>query len=380
MNALREWHIVLVMALAGLSLGAVPQEPKTWVKRSPVAGGPLSPGMGYEASLVYDPIARRVIRWAGHNQGGGGEQNAETWAFDPATARWELKEPNTAPPGVCCAQQNVFDASAVRFLRFQGFSGNHGWQWFREIDLNDTSVWSYDLARNTWRDLRPAPTPRLGPLRCAAWDEEHEVAVIFGGEGSHEGTLVYDPYSNLWTWTKPKVQPEFRSGGNMAYDAARRVHVLFGAQFLDDPHTWAYDVRRNDWRDMKPPVQPPTDRNDAVLAYDAASRAVVAVVRVIDRENGGEIDEGHLETWTYDAGANTWTKRNPGREPDGWRNRRRILVAVPDQNLIVMEDFVTTNDHIPGVQKEQQIWSYRDAANAPETFPRPPAEVRLTTS
>src|SRR5436309_9407611 len=31
---------------------------------------PPSPGMGYEAALAYDPRARLVIRWAGHNQGG----------------------------------------------------------------------------------------------------------------------------------------------------------------------------------------------------------------------------------------------------------------------------------------------------------------------
>src|SRR5262249_28761773 len=105
------------------------QDVNSWVRRSPVQGGPPSPGMGYEASLAYDPVARRVIRWAGHNQGGGGEQNAELWVFDPATGRWEIREPNTMPPGVCCAQQNVFDLEHNRFLRFAAFSGNHGWQW-----------------------------------------------------------------------------------------------------------------------------------------------------------------------------------------------------------------------------------------------------------
>src|SRR5207237_3971975 len=133
------------------------QAPNTWIKRSPLPSAPLSPGLGYEASFGYDPVAKVVIRWAGHNQGGGGEQNAETWTYEPATAKWALKEPNTSPPGVCCAQQNVFDTDRGRFLRFAGFSGNHGWQWFRGIYLNNSSVWSYDLAATTWRDLRPVP-------------------------------------------------------------------------------------------------------------------------------------------------------------------------------------------------------------------------------
>lgn len=350
-----------------------------WVKQSPLAGGPPSPGMGYEASLAYDPVARRVIRWAGHNQGGGGEQNGETWALDPITMRWELKEPNTSPPGACCAQQNVFDPSGGRFLRFPAFSGNHGWQWFREIDLNDSTVWSYDLKRNTWANLRPLPAVRIGPLRCASWDDQHQVAVVFGGEGARDGTLVFDPYTNSWTRRAPRSEPEYRSGGNLAYDPAHGVHILFGAQFIDDPHTWAYNLVRDEWHDMKPASQPPTDRNDAVLAYDAASRSIVAVVRAVDQSEGSDPEQGHLETWTYDVGRNTWTRRKPAREPDGWQNRRRIMVAVPDRGLVLMENFINSTDKIPGVRREQQIWAYRTAEPSGTRVPAPPAAVGVTT-
>src|SRR4051812_30569148 len=202
------------------------QEPNTWVKRSPLAGGPVSPGLGYEAALAYDPLACRVIRFGGHNQGGGGEQNAETWTFDPVSAKWELKEPNTSPPGVCCAQQNVFDPIGGRYVRFPAFSGSHGWHWFRENYLSNSAVWTYDLATNTWRDMRPAPAPRVSPLRCASWDSENQVVVVFGGEGNHEGTQVHDPFTNTWTRMSPPTEPPGRSGGNLAYDAAHKVHIL----------------------------------------------------------------------------------------------------------------------------------------------------------
>src|SRR5262245_8804045 len=384
MMRLRVLALLTLPLLAGLVLGAEPrpleQEPNTWVKRSPLKDAPVSPGMGYEASLAYDPQARVIIRWGGHNQGGGGEQNAETWTFDPATAKWQLKKPNTSPPGVCCAQQNVFDPVQGRFLRFAAFSGNHGWQWFREIYLSNSSVWSYDLATNTWRDMRPLPTPRTGPLRCAAWDAEHQVAVVFGGEGIQEGTVVYDPWTNTWTRKNPKVQPEGRSGGNMAYDATHKVHILFGTQFGNDPRTWGYDLRKNEWRDLKPAVQPPTDRNDPVLAYDANGRVVVAVVRVIDKEEKDEITEGHLETWAYDADKNTWTRMKPSREPDGKGNRRRILVAVPDQNVLVMEDYINPTERVPGVEREQQMWTYRYAEAKPGPALLPPAGAQVTTT
>ncbi len=380
MRAAATLALATLLAVGGIALAADPkpleQEPNTWVKRSPLKDGPVSPGMGYEASLGYDPQAQRIIRWGGHNQGGGGEQNAETWVYEPATAKWELKEPNTAPPGVCCAQQNVFDPVQGRFLRFAAFSGNHGWQWFREIYLSNSSVWSYDLATNTWRDMRPLPAPRTGPLRCAAWDTEHQVAVVFGGEGIQEGTVVYDPYTNTWTKMNPKVQPEGRSGGNLAYDAAHKVHILFGTQFGNDAHTWAYDLGKNEWRDLKPAVQPPTDRNDPVLAYDANGQVVVAVVRVIDKEEKDEIVEGHLETWAYDADRNTWTRMKPPREPDGKGNRRRIMVAVPDQNVLVMEDYINPTERVPGVEREQQMWTYRYAAAKPDRPPAPAPVAR----
>jgi hypothetical protein len=303
-----------------------------------------------------------MIRYGGHNQGGGGEQHSEIWTFDPLTAKWTLKEPNTSPPGICCGQQNVFDPIQERYIRFPSFSGSHGWQWWREIYLNDSSVWTYDLETNLWRNMRPLPSPRLAPLRCASWDSDEQVVVVFGGEGSREGTLVYDPYLNEWKRMIPSrereraVQPEFRSGGNMAYDAARKLHILFGSQFSDDPHTWAYDLKKNEWRDMKPDTMPLTNQNDAVLTYDPINKVVLAVVKITQSRDGdGAVHR--LETWAYNAGTNKWTKMNPPQEPDPSGNRARQLMFAPELNLAILEN----RTHPPQGQHEQQIWTYRYA-------------------
>jgi hypothetical protein len=71
---------------------------------------------------------------------------------------------------------------------------------------------------------------------------------------------------------------------------------------------------------------------------------------------------------------------NPAREPDGWGNRRRVAVAVPDQNLILLEVFVTPTERVPGVEREQQIWAYRFADRKPNAAPRPPPSLRVTTT
>jgi len=198
--------------------------------------------------------------------------------------------------------------------------------------------------------------------------------VLFGGEGSREGTLVYDPYTNEWTPMQPKVQPEFRSGGNMAYDAARRVHILFGSQFSDDPHTWAYDLRRNEWRDLQPPTMPPTDQNDAVLAYDPLHQVILAVVKITEGKD--EEARHRLETWAYDAGVNTWTKMKPPQEPDPSGSRARVLVFAPELNLAILEN----RTHPPQGQQEQQIWTYRFAETLPDRGPLPPTELHVTTA
>lgn len=370
----RVFIVVMVVAIVGPLRAQAPkmldQAPNTWVKRSPLKDAPLSPMLGYEGALAYDPKAKVVIRWAGHNQGGGGEQNAETWTFDPVTAKWTLKEPNTSPPGACCAQQNVFDPVGGRYLRFPAFSGSHGWHWFRENYLNNSSVWSYDLSKNTWRDMRPVPTPRPAPLRCASWDSDHQVAVVFAGEGSSEGTIVYDPYDNSWKRMFPKQEPKGRSAGNMAYDKAMKRHILFGTQFTDDPHTWAYDLGKNEWIDLKPAVQPPTKENDAVLAYDEINNVIVASIRA-----KGDAD-WHYETWVYDGAKNAWKKMDPALAPPGGGQRRRIMAALPDLNLILMENYVNPPQKVPGVDREQQMWTYRYATPKDNTVVPTPTKVR----
>jgi hypothetical protein len=377
----RAWSIVVIALIVAKPIGAqeikaislTDQAPNTWVKRSPLKDAPLSPMLGYEGSFGYDPKAKLVIRWAGHNQGGGGEQNAETWTFDPVTAKWTLKEPNTSPPGACCNAQNVFDPVGGRFLRFPAFSGSHGWHWFRENYLNNSSVWSYDLSKNTWRDMRPVPTPRPAPLRCASWDSDRQVVVIFGGEGSNEGTIVYDPYDNSWKRMLPKKEPVGRSAGNMAYHKSMKKHFLFGTQFSDDPYTWAYDLARNEWTDLKPVVQPPTKENDAVLAYDEVSDVIVASIRA---PGGDGADGWHYETWVYEHVKNTWKKMDPKVEPPGGGQRRRIMVAIPDQNLILMENYVNPPQKVPGVDREQQIWTYRYNVPKGKTLQEPAKVVR----
>jgi hypothetical protein len=195
--------------------------------------------------------------------------------------------------------------------------------------------------------------------------------VVFGGEGGKDGTVIYDPWRNEWRWPKPKTEPAPRSGGNLAFDAARKLHVLFGTQFTDDTHTWTYNVSTNEWQDMKPPSMPPTNKNDAVLTYDSLNKVVLAIVKVSAGE--GEDTKHEVQTWAYDAGKNAWTRMNPRAEPDAAGNRTRNLIFAPELNLAILENCT-------GQPREQQIWTYRFAPSRtpyePAT-PKPPQSPSL---
>jgi hypothetical protein len=353
--------------------GATQQPSGTWAKLTPAPGAPVSPRLGYEGACAWDPVQRLMLRYGGHNQGGGGEQGSEVWTFDPGTLVWSLKEPNTSPPGVCCNAQNVFDPVRGRYLRFPSFSGSHGWQWWREIYLNDSAVWAYEAAANRWRNMRPLPAPPLAPLRAASWDSHASLALVFGGEGGPRETVAYDPQRNEWRWLNPVGQPEPRSGGQMAYDPVHRVHVFFGSQFGDDPHTWLYDMAKNAWRDARPAVQPPTHQNDAVLAWDPGRRAVLALVQRTTGE--GDNAQHQLETWVYHTADNTWERANPPAEPAASGNRARQLVSAPEIGAVLLENCTSE-------PREQQVWLWRSTASAGdphEGAPTPEAPVPPAT-
>jgi hypothetical protein len=87
-------------------------------------------------------------------------------------------------------------------------------------------------------------------------------------------------------------------------------------------------------------------------------KLVVAIVKIT---TGTEDSAQHrLETWTYDAGANPWTKLNPTQGARSSGNRARQLIFAPDWEPRYWRN-------CPSKPREQQIWTLRlsDAGSAP---------------
>ena len=329
------------------------QAPMTWVKRSPREDAPVSPRKGYESSWDWDPFSKRIIRHGGHNQGGGGAQYFETWTLDPLTMKWQLRLPNTSPPGVCCEKDNAFDLATRRFVRFPAFSNSHGWQWTRMIALRNWSSWAYDNEANTWRNMRPMPHVGTSPGRCAAYDRHGGAILVFDKtpRDAPSNTRFYDLYTNTWHFASPPKEPAGRSYGSMTYDSKRRRFIMFGRHYGNDPITWAFDPQTGQWLDLETENHPPSERTAPVLAYDSKNDIVLCVGRTSN-------DDATLQTWAFLAAENKWRKLEPEGNIGSSGHRNRLMTYIPEHDIFVMENRAKLK--VDGkTRNEQQIWTFR---------------------
>jgi hypothetical protein len=362
------WPVLAAEDPAAPAPSIADQAPNTWMKRSPVPGGPGSPRLGYESSWDYDPVMKKMIRWGGHDPGGGGPQLTETWTYDPLTAKWEYMQTNNNPPGNCCCRENVQCPLDNKFYRFSYPSFGHGWFWDRSRYLREDSVWTFDLSKNRWTNMRPGKEPALNVGKPACWDPNHQVFWVYDTK-----LRVYDPYTNTWSTANPSKEIGKRDYGGMALDPGRNRLILFGDQGKDDPRTWAYDIAADKWIDLQPKGEsPPGKGSGPTMVYDSANDRMIAVVLGMPP---AEEAPRPLSTWVYDPGANEWKKMNPAQEPDPAGNRAQLMRYLPDLNIVILENRAA---------KEQQVWTYRlalgdqDKANK-VTPPPPPGGVRIVT-
>jgi hypothetical protein len=97
--------------------------------------------------------------------------------------------------------------------------------------------------------------------------------------------------ASAWTKQAPATYPAPREDASMAYDAATRTVVMFGGDGTNRPlnGTWTWDGTT--WTKQAPATSP-SARSDASMAYDAATRTVVLF--------GGHNRNGMLgDTWTW---------------------------------------------------------------------------------
>ncbi|MHB1035846.1 MAG: hypothetical protein ACYC35_26970 [Pirellulales bacterium] len=348
-----------------------------WVQQSPRDDAP-SPRYLYEGSGAWDGVDGKFIRWGGHD---GIPQGFQLFLWDLQTGKWQQRFPNTSPPGACCVDgANVFDLANRCFVRFPGASMNHGHQWFRKVQLKNSHAWLYDPATNTWTNMRPAPYRQpekysrevLGSLNAGGtYDENHEVAISFGGQGTAGGMnnlFVYDAYANQLERLDAANPPSPRDGMGVCYDTKNDCLVTFGSQYADDERTWIYRYDANRWEALDLRPAPPGKKRGTYstipkMAFDSANGVCLCMVWLEDQG-------GMLQTWILDLAQRKWTRMSPPNEPGPTGSRARNLGYDRALNLFFLE----------GVDPKGQahLWTYR-YRKAPAEEIAPPVNLVAAT-
>jgi len=215
----------------------------------------------------------------------------------PASAVTWTRQALAVHPPARTGSAMAYDAATGTVVLFGGDGTSLG------SFLADTWTWN----GTTWMKRHPAASPPAREDAAMAYDAATGTVVLFGGIGNGSDNLLRDTWTwNGTTWTKrhPAASPPAREDAAMAYDAATGTVVLFGGAGGPGNDTWTWNGTT--WTKQLPAASPPA-RDDAAMAYDAATGTVVLF--------GGENGQYLADTWTWDG--TTWTKRHPAASPPG---------------------------------------------------------------
>jgi N-acetylneuraminic acid mutarotase len=142
--------------------------------------------------------------------------------------------------------------------------------------IPNRETWAYDIASNTWTEMKPAKSPYDKAVLDLVYDSESDRVILFGGNWGERDTWAYDYNTN--SWTEMAAGPGEHLGYRMAYDIESDRCILFGGMgFVGLSHfndTWAYDFNSDTWTEMQPSTNP-SARNFHAMAYDAQADRVI---------------------------------------------------------------------------------------------------------
>lgn len=180
--------------------------------------------------------------------------------------------------------------------------------------LGDTWTWDGSV----WHRAAQGPSPRY--LASLAFDAERRVFVLFGGvtaSGDSDETWTWDGLK--WTAMSPAHKPAARREAAMAYDPSHKVVVLYGgsvaaqAEGGSGSDTWTWNG--SDWTQVSPSNEAPGPRRGSVM--------VTAGNRVLLFGGARFANDGYAgDTWTWDGQA--WSRVDHDPTPAG----RRFPAAV----------------------------------------------------
>ena len=272
------------------------------------------------AVMAYDPENHGVIMFGGATfaqtaDGSNSITLGDTWLWNGKS--WT--QLNVTGPSPRSAAVAAYDSVRHVIVLFGG-SGPGGTG--PALLFDDT--WTWD--GTSWKQQFPVHKPNARFVAAMAFDGRHGVAVMYGGLGqteTYDATWTWD--GNDWTLKDPPATPGGRHFYSIAYDEAVGVTVLFGGslpgQRLND--TWTWDGTT--WTKMQAP--PPVASGWSYLAYDAATKEVVAYIFF-------GLDNHPVAEYTITWDGTHWTDRTSANDPTP---RTGVAMAFdPETNQVLM--------------------------------------------
>jgi N-acetylneuraminic acid mutarotase len=236
---------------------------------SRLASQGAGPSARASQAMAYDPVANKVIVFGGYD---GTTYYNDTWAYDMAGEAWTALSPSGVAPAARQGHSLVYDPQSKKMILFGGYDGT--------AQYNDT--WAYDPAKDSWTDLKPGGTlPAARDSQAMTYDPNDKIMILFGGWSittQYDDTWSYDPAKNSWTDLRPAgATPTVRALSQMVYDPSLKKIVLFGggtsSATLSD--TWMFDFAERSWSPAATIGDSPSARAGHALVYDSSDTAVV---------------------------------------------------------------------------------------------------------
>ena len=265
----------------------------------------------------------------------------------------EFMTPNS-PPGRISASM-VYDEERQVAVLFGGYANNPK----STLYFNDT--WIFNGVDWLLQEaLTPAPMPREGA--SMVYDPEQKETFLFGGGYTTEKEAF--KLNDMWVrdtsgWQEISLtsKPKPRSDAPMVYDQAHHNMLLFGGNTIAAPlqDTWIWDG--NGWTEQHPLHSPTFSFHSPTMAYDPIRKQVIMVGQ---HYAASPEDVDHTETWAWDG--QDWTEWLPAQPLPEDKIGDGRLVYVPELQTVVMISYVVIKPDDPDqpAYREWEIWALLD--------------------
>lgn len=341
--------LMAVVASGPVMAAETPAGTPAWVKVETTAPGTSGPPVRTHHAAIYDPVGYRMLVFGGRNSSGPLD---DTWSLDLKTARWTAIPGDVKPPARY-GHSAIYDPLRHRMVIFAG-QKTGGF-------FND--VWALDLNQNRWSELQPkaaaGSVPAVPKIRygsTAIYDPQRDRMVTFAGftdVGRFNDTWAFDLKQEQWTDLSPGgTRPVKRCLLTSAYDRLRDRMIIYAGQMSGHlMDTWAFDLAKNSWTEIKSTPIPPGRFFSALVDQPEQRRAVLFGGQ---NSNLGALDD----IWALNLDSDRWEALTPagGTKPAARGGHSAIYDPVERRMVIFAGD---------GQETYADVWALTNLAPKP---------------